>query len=103
MVMDIRNNRGGVAMTEVDPVQENIVNAYKNQLLIVLAGMLGGKLEIPIEQVDDYPIGKGLTVRIEGLKPAPELGEGRFHGKFVLEVIEIEDKFFVMNGTVGDG
>lgn len=71
--------------------QAEIISTYKDQLLIVLTAHLGGKVEIPLHIVDEYPVGKSVSLVIKGLRPAPELGPNRYNGTFVLQLIQMND------------
>ena len=89
----------------VSEEHSRIVEAYKSQLLIALVGGMGGRVELDLKHVDEFPVGKGLAVSIQNMKEAPELGEGRFTGTFVLQLVEIpiQKTVFIDNRVVGEG
>jgi len=48
----------------IDAEAAAMIEAMKNDLLIVLIERLGGKIDIPVKEVDEKPKGAALTVAI---------------------------------------
>lgn len=51
-----------ISINDLDPAGAQIMDAAKDQMLLTAVGMAGGRLEIPVELLDEYPKGRGLTI-----------------------------------------
>ena len=77
-----------ITVNDIPAEHRQMIELYKNNLLIIFLDRLGGNASIPIELMDDYPIGRGVALAITGMKDAPDRGPGMMDGTFVLEVTE---------------
>lgn len=71
------DQRDSLSINDMDPAARQMMDAAKDQMLLTAVGMAGGRLEIPVKLLDDYPIGRGLTI-----------GPNQDNTSLVLELVE---------------
>ncbi len=57
-------NRVEPDINGVDADAQQMMDAYKDSLILVLLDKLGGEMTIPIDHVDDYPVGRGMSLAV---------------------------------------
>lgn len=57
----------GIEMARaMDPMGAAAMENLRDDLLIVFLQRLGGEVRVPVEEIDDTPRGKLMTLRLEG-------------------------------------
>ena len=58
------NLQKSIGINDLSADHKAVIQAARDQIQIVLVAALGGKVQIPVKTLDNYPTGRGLQLKV---------------------------------------